>query len=86
MGLASIRLPTTRLHCLIAPVEPDGGQPHPYWKKGSFMFFLRFLHDKIPPGDQVMHDFVEHLLPNLFALYADTSAKGGDQSGNRTVN
>lgn len=50
------------------------------------MFFLHFLHDKIPPGDQVMRDFVEHLLPNLFALYADTSAKGGDQSDNRTVN
>ncbi len=50
------------------------------------MFFLRFLRDKIPPGDQVMHDFVEHMLPNLFALYADTSAKGGDQHDNQTVN
>ena len=43
------------------------------------MFFLRFLHDKIPPDDNVMHSFVEQMLPSLFDRYADQSAKGGDQ-------
>ncbi len=49
------------------------------------MFFLQFLRDKIPPDDQVMLDFVEHVLPRLFGQYADTSAKGGDQRDNRTI-
>lgn len=49
------------------------------------MFFQQFLHTTIPPDDQVMHDFVEDMLPRLFELYADASAKGGDQSKNRTI-
>ncbi len=50
------------------------------------MFFLQFLRNTLPPADRVMHDFVAHMLPRMFALYADASAKGGDQSTNRTIN
>jgi CRISPR-associated protein Csc3 len=57
-----------------------------YWKEGKAMFFLQFLRNTIPPDDRVMHDFVEHMLPGLFAIHADASAKGGDQSNNRTIN
>ena len=46
------------------------------------MFFFQFLRDKILLDDRVMQDFVAYMLPALFQLYADTSAKGGDQSQN----
>src|SRR2546430_4120043 len=49
------------------------------------MFFVQFLRDQISPDDRVMLDFVEHMVPKLFELYADTSAKGGDHSKNLTV-
>ncbi len=49
------------------------------------MFFMQFLRDQISPDDRVMLDFVEHMVPKLFELYADTSAKGGDHSKNSTV-
>lgn len=49
------------------------------------MFFVQFLHDQISPDDHVMLDFVEYIVPNLFKQYADTSAKGGGQSKNLTV-
>jgi CRISPR-associated protein Csc3 len=49
------------------------------------MFFIQFLRDQIPPDDHVMLDFVEHIVPKLFEIYTDTSAKGGDHSKNHTV-
>src|SRR5258708_34945480 len=49
------------------------------------MFFVQFLRDQISPDDRVMLDFVEHMVPKLFKQYTDTSAKGGDQSNNKTI-
>ena len=49
------------------------------------MFFVQFLRDQISPDDHVMLDFVEYIVPKLFKQYTDTSAKGGDQSNNKTI-
>jgi CRISPR-associated protein Csc3 len=50
------------------------------------MFFTHFLRDQVPPDDLVTHRFIEQMVPRLFEHYADTSAKGGDQSRNVLVN
>src|SRR5947199_836851 len=47
-------------------------------EKGVFMFFLKFLRDKV--SDPVTLSFIEHMLPRMMEEYADKSAKGGDHS------
>ena len=48
------------------------------------MFTEDYLLQKVPAGDTVAHNFITTMVQPLFALYADTSAKGGDhRTGNK---
>ena len=42
------------------------------------MFYLDFLTQALEPGDEVTRAFIEHMLPHMLEVYAESSAKGGE--------
>jgi len=48
------------------------------------VFYLDFLTRALEPGDEVTRSFIEIILPQMLARYAELSAKGGDHQ--RTAN
>src|SRR5712692_1416066 len=45
------------------------------------MFFVEFLKEAVPPGDQVTRSFIDCMVPEMMNRYVIRSAKGGSHAG-----
>ncbi len=45
------------------------------------MFFVEFLKEAVPPGDQVTRSFIDCMVPEMMNRYVIRSAKGGSHTG-----
>src|SRR6266567_8906957 len=45
------------------------------------MFFVEFLKEAVPPGDQVTRSFIDCMVPEMMDRYVIRSAKGGSHAG-----
>jgi CRISPR-associated protein Csc3 len=52
--------------------------------KGERVFVVDFLKKSVAADDQVMHSFIESMLPQLIINYAACPAKGGEHTGRDT--